>query len=348
MPIEHEQPSDGAGQYAYPLVQNPVNDIFFLDGKHGWISGERGLNHPVLYRTEDGGDTWTELPDDPGIYKLFFLSASQGWALVVDWPRHDAVRYSLYETRDGGKSWSRLSTILQSAPGRPDMISDFLFVDSEHGWFVGEAGGGIGIALYSSDGGRSVHPVQGLAGKESLSSLFALGKRRLWAFGNEIIFASEDGGMTWHPQSEHSPSHSGAVAASGEGWAVGGDGAAAVLTTKDFGEHWVASFKSDEAGWLESASFWDELHGCAVGASTVLCCTDDGGKTWTTRRVLPKATDPTAEAMGINVDNIFTKIRMLNSKRGWVVSDGGALFETDDGGASWREVDLDRAADPRR
>ncbi len=228
------------------------------------------------------------------------------------------------------------------------MISDFLFTDSEHGWFVGDRGGGIGIALYSSDGGRSVHTVRGLSGKEAFYSLFALGKRRLWAFGHEIIFASEDGGRTWHAQSEDSPSNSGAVAASGNGWAVGGGGAAIVLTTKDFGEHWVASFKSDEARELESASFWDQLHGCAVGASTVLCCTDDGGKTWTTRRVLPMAIDPKAEARGINLNNIFTKIRMLNSKRGWVVSAGGPLFQTDDGGVSWREVDLDRVANPRR
>ncbi len=105
MPREHEQLNTEPGQYSYPLAQNPnpVSDIFFLDGKHGWVSGEHGLNHPVLFRTEDGGDTWAELPDDPGIYKLFFLSASQGWALVVDSHRVDAVGLSLYETRDGGK-----------------------------------------------------------------------------------------------------------------------------------------------------------------------------------------------------------------------------------------------------
>jgi photosystem II stability/assembly factor-like uncharacterized protein len=330
------------------LVQSPVVDIFFLDGKHGWASGGRGQDHPVLYRTEDGGDTWTELPDAPGIYKLFFLSPSEGWALVGDWPRIDAIRLSLYRTTDGGKTWSRLSTIVPPTPGHSDDITDFLFTDSEHGWFVGEGGMGIGIALRTTDGGRSVHPVQGLSGNEALNGLFALGKRRLWAFGSGRIFASEDGGRTWHSQFDNSfvGLNSGAVAENGNGWAVGGTGAV-VLTTNDFGEHWVASLQSDPVGWLESISFWDEQHGCAVGWSTVLYCTEDGGETWTKRRVLPKAIDPKAEAAGINVDNDFSKIRMLNSSRGWVISEGGALFQTDDGGASWREVDLDKVANPR-
>jgi len=62
----------------------------------------------------------------------------------------------------------------------------------------------------------------------------------------------------------------------------------------------------------------------AVGASTILYCTSDGGRHWIPCRVFA----PVTSAERINVDNSFKRILVLILHRGWVLSEGGWLFQT--------------------
>jgi photosystem II stability/assembly factor-like uncharacterized protein len=333
-------------QYSAPLAKKPVVDIFFIDSQQGWIVASEN-NSAVLLHTVDGGDSWFRFGAQPPIYKLFFLNALHGWALAVDWPQPDTPLTALYETRDGGHNWSRKSIVLPSKQNVSDMILDFWFLNDTHGWLVGQGKHGSGLAFETTDGGQSVHPVDQIPREDNiLTRVFGLGKDRVWVFGMYTITASFDAGCTWHSQLDSTKIpkgldyvrlHSGVILTNGAGWAVGGESGVLVLTTKDFGSTWGISLESQEGNRLTDISFWDASHGCAVGASTTLYCTKDAGQHWAITHVLPKAVDPLATAQGINVDNGFKKILMINSTRAWALSEGGFLFQTDDGGSSWHQ-----------
>lgn len=330
-------PDSLASQITYPQSTTQIEDIFFSDSLHGWALG-RENDHSFLFRTGDGGDTWVRKPLEANFYRVFFLDEKLGWSIAVRSLNGSAVLLSLYGTHDGGTTWSYLSTLNDIAGGpQVDMIENFHFVDHQHGWFVGHRPGGVGLAVQTSDGGKSVREVASISGRESLSSISAVGRNKLWIFGDNLIIASFDGGRTWtpqlnnvHPLDDRSVRlASGLALSSGQGWAVGAP--PLIIRTDDFGKHWrIALERTND--WFTNVSFWDADHGCAVGASTHLDCTNDGGKTWTSLSVLP-----TKEAHG---HEIYKKILFSSANRCWAISEGGWLFRSDDGGHSWREAKL--------
>jgi photosystem II stability/assembly factor-like uncharacterized protein len=87
---------------------------------------------------------------------------------------------------------------------------------------------------------------------------------------------------------------------------------------------------------FESVSFWDRVHGCAVAPPDILFCTADSGRTWTSRRVLPKTDN--AQVM---VENSFKKIVFAaEGRRGLVLNFEGLLYTTEDGGNTWNRLQI--------
>lgn len=118
-----------------------LRDVFFRDERTGWAVGDAGM----IFRTEDGGDTWhATSAGDADYRRVDFLNEEFGWAAyrygnsswglaitssggrewkLLDeqftygtWPVHAeflspthgfAVSLQLYETRDGGRTWKR-------------------------------------------------------------------------------------------------------------------------------------------------------------------------------------------------------------------------------------------------
>jgi hypothetical protein len=103
-------PTATAGAIAYVAPSS----VSFIDDSHGWVVGlacdANGSCRPGLARSDDGGTTWTELPEPPqrtmeadtpwpsraGIY---FTSASHGWLFNP----------YLDETTDGGLTWKSIA-----------------------------------------------------------------------------------------------------------------------------------------------------------------------------------------------------------------------------------------------
>ncbi len=98
---------DGGERWERALLPEtePVEQLSlgFTDAQNGWVRVKLATSNAFslgrLYRTQDGGRTWTayELPGAEGVY---FSSALEGWALGG--PQDD----SLYRTTDGGRTWT--------------------------------------------------------------------------------------------------------------------------------------------------------------------------------------------------------------------------------------------------
>ncbi|UCE26482.1 MAG: M28 family peptidase, partial [Candidatus Coatesbacteria bacterium] len=81
--------AEAAGEYGGSL-----RDIFFINNETGWIGGAYGF----IYRTDDGGKSWTtQIAGSERIESVFFVSADEGWAINDD--------ADIYNTDDGGYTW---------------------------------------------------------------------------------------------------------------------------------------------------------------------------------------------------------------------------------------------------
>lgn len=135
---------------------------FFLDENLAWV---RYLDSTVVWRTINGGITWTEGPEfdleirfpaESVPHSLQFINDQVGWVMIYleSGMSHDYT--ALYQTVDGGISWERIQY-----PGENDGLSDCCktgayFLDTQIGIVT------YGIGPYTAphysmtyDGGRT-------------------------------------------------------------------------------------------------------------------------------------------------------------------------------------------------
>jgi photosystem II stability/assembly factor-like uncharacterized protein len=119
----------------------------FLTKDIGWISIDGPVLMTAVIKTTDGGENWFwnitfECSDLSTV--LFFTDTLNGW--VAQWTCLYGGRTEIWHTSDGGSSWDLQFTFSPPFYFRPNKI---FFVDSLHGWVVGEHG----VILHTSNGG---------------------------------------------------------------------------------------------------------------------------------------------------------------------------------------------------
>ncbi len=332
---------------AYAVNPHEVDDVFFLDSRHGWVVLEdHKRNRRDLFRTNDGGKTWTELNAPCGIGQTYFVDSQVGWALRGVKSRGRYYSY-LLRSRDGGTTWQQTTTEPLEAKLSPgEFVVGMAYSDDKVGWFISSGSGPAGSALITRDGGKSVQVLQMPTDERNYLGIFALPTGRAWILGSNDILATDDSGKTWEQQfdwieppykSIQTLLESAYFFPDGHGWVVGQEiDEGIIISTSNFGRHWKQVYKSRNVPDLQSVYFSDEDNGCAVGLQESLVCTRDGGSTWANRKVLPLPKRTQA--------NFFIKIVMSKSGRGFVLRAGGFLYETNDGGQTWHEFDLLAAA----
>jgi photosystem II stability/assembly factor-like uncharacterized protein len=131
----HKTNNGGSTWSNIPVTYSPstttpsvISSFHFIDASNGWLASRSSSYHQYLFKTSDGGDSWTQIYYNTGasLNKIYFKDALNGWALN-GWMKE------IWETHDGGLSWNVAFT---STPNG-SFPNDIFFLDNNNGFIVG-------------------------------------------------------------------------------------------------------------------------------------------------------------------------------------------------------------------
>lgn len=231
--------TDGGRTWSLRFMSTRKGSFFdaiqFWDAKHGIAMSDPVDGHFLIITTDDGGDSWTEMPASgmpPALPGEGGFAAS-GTCFIVAGDR-DAWLVSggasvarLYHSTDRGRTWAVHDTPLRAGLASAGIFS-VAFRDARHGVIAGgdyqqPALRGRNLAV-TSDGGTtwmlSDSASSPLGYRSAVAFVPGSGGRRLLAAGLTGTDVSRDGGMTW-TNVDSTAYNSVAFATDGTGWAVG-------------------------------------------------------------------------------------------------------------------------------
>lgn len=272
---------------------------FFLDGDHGWLLPVTDATIGSVYRTSDGGKSWTSsaLPEGINGGNLFFVNANSGWLLTgLDaGMSHEPVAVS--HTADGGATWAIISRTTNDSVGQlpsAGMKSGISFVTEQRGYVTGF----------------------------------------LPTNGRPYLYRSDDGGLTWQEQilavsSSYTNSQMNTYPpvffGDGQGVlpveAFDVDRALFFFITKDSGTSWTAGAAIIHQDGSPSFvwSFADASHGFVTDGQN-LYSSIDGGQTWARVQTNLQMQEP-------------SKLIFVSPQAGFIL--GENVLQTTDGGLTW-------------
>lgn len=238
---------------------NPSN-MQFVNGQTGWLLVHVGvgMNHDyfVLYRSQDGGSTWTRLLDPyndtsgtMGCTKtsMLFTDATHGW-LTGDC-HGVAPGVLLFKTSDGGATWEEVTLPAPTnAPGLFD-VNTQVACGSYDPFFFSNDLGHLSVTcayydqtpitykyfVYTTQNGGSTWTSASYPGE----SLYFVTNDTGWALSNKIQ-RTTDGGLTWTPISDVTWTAQMDFISEQIGWGVATAGdAMALVKTDNGGVRWT-------------------------------------------------------------------------------------------------------------
>jgi photosystem II stability/assembly factor-like uncharacterized protein len=281
----------------------------FLDAQHAWLQAADINNYPIagtLYRTADGGLTWTSLATPFSGGHMTFLDANQGWMMADLGAGAGSNAVSVFQTNDGGTTWTQPYT---NDPNR-------------------------------ASAGDSL-PLGGLKG-----GLVPLDMQTAWIGGviyspaTLYLYRTDDGGRNWVQVELPLPPEvgDGEVAVNGMAFITPTDGILALRITSN--EMHTAVYLTDDSGatWTLTPTLLPE-----AGSVNLLSAQDliyygedqfqvsrDAGQTWET--ISPD----------ILFGESFSSMEFVNLSTGWVLTSDQTnrhtLYRTTDGGATWSPI----------
>ncbi len=243
-----------------------------------------------LGKTEDGGQTWTDVPLPlPGseFQAVDFYAEGEGVIVIRDWGSTDAIT-QIYHTLDDGETWENISpTTTETGFG----IAAIQFFDAATGCFVTE-----NSYYATSDGGdnwtETVLPISAisLSFSDVDHGIIGTWDASFNYFGG--MLCTEDGGLTWNELlldinntvmgEVHQFNETTAYAAPVK-W--GAYDQHEFYKTTDNGLNWtsVPLPETDDDAYLSGFDFWDENYGVVTLKAPeefYIYETIDGGESW--------------------------------------------------------------------
>jgi photosystem II stability/assembly factor-like uncharacterized protein len=278
---------DGSGTVLTEVVDNEQRLIHFVDERLGFFLGKEW----EIYKTVDGGDTWTQvdslkvIDESERFHTIFFISPTKGWV----------IGKSVYQTNDGAVTWKRLNVAPiaddrrkekpQVADGYPPAVA-FL---NERTLVLARKDGDV---YRSEDGGEYWRRVWSV--NNYLCNAFFLNEKVGWVVGaNGFLGRTTDGGGSWEQIKVPTNAQFNDIffLSDRKGWAVGRNGE--IIYTTDGGTSWSNGRVPDEFRKnLVDVWFVDEKRGWAVGGepfddiklfsqpTNLILETQDGGQSW--------------------------------------------------------------------
>ncbi len=211
----------GAAWIEQPLGNSRARfGLSFVSSTEGWTCGAVNGNWDIQ-ATTNGGTSWMQQSGSGygWLYDIDFISPTLGWAIgVVYYPTLSGM---VITTGNGGAAWSQLNT------GTVSPLNGMQFLDSDHGFAVGERG----TVLVTTNGGLNWTNMQTGANSD-LNDLSFVSPELGWVCGmNGTIFKTSNGGANWESQPSGIVSELNGIffVDSTTGWAVGEGGT--ILTT---------------------------------------------------------------------------------------------------------------------
>jgi photosystem II stability/assembly factor-like uncharacterized protein len=279
---------------------------FFLNTSTAWVTLPGVVpTNGTLYRTNDGGFTWTSYSAPFSSGALQFLDANNGTMLAALGAGAGSEAVAAFKTADGGMSWTQVYTNDPTAFGSSNTLplvgqkSGMTFLDANRGWVGGSEPLDGFIYLYSTgDGGVSwvQQPLILPGGFEtSMTGVDA------------PIFFSPTDGILYVNLFAAIPS-------------------TAFYVTFDGGTTWAHTFAVNATGRYSYASLLDVF---LWDGGPSLLVSHDSGLTWA------------SVAPNINVIDTLMQIDFVNATTGWVLtgdtSNHYSLYKTTDGGETWTQ-----------
>lgn len=287
--------------------------MFVLDQERAWVQKPDFNNFPnngLLYRTVDGGLTWTisSTPFSGG--DLNFIDVNHGWMLADLGVGAGSNAVAVFQTLDGGATWTQTYTNDPNQPDAADSLplsglkSDLVPVNMQTAWVTGVVYAEGSVYLYrTDDGGHSWSPVTmplpAGAEKDQLSiekdqmkfvspadGFFALSiSTQTGEYTTQTaVYITRDAGNTWTFAPTLIPgtgtfdflSAEEAIIYNGEQFYVTRDAAqtwTAISPNLDFGESFAGmDFVNPGTGWMHTFDINTQHRS--------LYRTNDGGATW--------------------------------------------------------------------
>jgi len=256
------------------------------------------------------------------LYAVSAVSAREAWAA--------GAFGTIVHTNDGGIGWQRQDANTQ------EHLFGIDFADARSGWAVGRTG----VILRTRDGGEIWEIQDSPVDDRHLFAVAAISPTIAAAIGDwGVILVTTDGGATWENRSFErdvilNDQH---WLDAERGWVVGEGGV--ILATTDAGRTWVEQ-PSGVYKTLFGVSFADASNGWAAGIDGLILRTRDGGQSWEAQRGM----EGVAAFDDVGVDDAFGNPTLfaiaVRGIHGIAVGDLGAVFGSDDGGASWSRREL--------
>jgi photosystem II stability/assembly factor-like uncharacterized protein len=275
----------------------------FFDAEHGIAVGAYG--HPGcadgcggrIEITADGGRTWTDTADTPGVVvSVTVFGSSDAWAV-----ENETCAYicpALLHSTDGGRSWTNLGQVNIVNPSFASPTVGFGFEYRRPAMSA--------PLMKTTDGGRTWRETGSSCPSPTAWGTFAsfVSPNHGWILcdgepsagsQSRTLFETTDGGATWSavPGDLGSSGYPQAMffRPDGNGWIGLGQAAISIMRTTDGGRHWDQPVTIDaDGGTIDSLWFLDDSTGFAVisvagSPADRLIKTTDSGTHWTTVHV---------------------------------------------------------------